>query len=126
MFLLSSFVFTNFQPGNKWFGVKICSLPSSNKAFNGLEFKLCSISKNNNCISVKIKQVRAVVFFMHLLTDSTNLSQKPPNHGAFSGLKIYFIFLYTSNNCALLKAKTGLLPVKTCLGKLCVKYILLN
>ena len=57
----------------------------SYKVVNGFEFKICSISKNNVCISAKVKQVRPVVFFMHLFTDPINLSQKPTNHGASLG-----------------------------------------
>ena len=54
---------------------------------------------------------------MHLFTDPTNLSQKPPNHGASSGLQIHFIFLCAANNCALLEVKTDPLSIKTCFGQ---------
>ena len=54
---------------------------------------------------------------MDLFTDPTNLSQKPPNHGASSELKIHFIFLRAANNCALLEAETGSLSVKIYFGQ---------
>ena len=54
---------------------------------------------------------------MHLFTDPTNLSQKPPNHGASSVLKIHFLFLCAASKCALLEAKTGPLSVRTCFGQ---------
>ena len=106
--LLYLFVSANFHPYSKWFGIKVCPLSLSNKVD-------------------EVKQVPPVVFFMHLLTDPANLSQKLRNHRVLSELKIHFIFLCTANNCALFKTKAGpLLGVKSAFDNLCVKYIVLN
>ena len=114
---LSSFVYANCCPHNKWFSVTVCSLSLSNKVANGFEFKIYSISENSVYISVKFKQLQPVLFFMYLFTDPTNLSQKPPKHGASSDLKIHFMLLCTSNNCALFEAKIYPLSVKMCFGQ---------
>ena len=78
------------RPYIKWLGVKTSSPGISYVNVNGRLFKVNYISCKTVSSSSKVILAPNSIFFKHLLTDLTILSNIPPHQGERGGLKCHF------------------------------------